>query len=200
MKLGYRQIFTFGILAILLYLILTLTAFLFYAGAYSPMTNWLSDLGNPRTNPSGWIYYNSGCIITSLFLVLFYIALRRWNTGDKKMNILLIIAQFSGILSSCALIVSAVFPLGVNYAVHSFASAMMSVFLGFFLTFSATALLKHPAFMKWIAYYGLITALINFIYGAFLHSVMIAEWVAIGMFIIYLFLISYNSKLLTSQK
>jgi hypothetical protein len=66
-------------------------------------------------------------------------------------------------------------------------------FAGFFLTFSATILLRHPHTPKWLAYFGFLAALINFIYGAFLNSVFIAEWAAIGLFIIYVLMISGNS-------
>jgi hypothetical membrane protein len=185
-----------GIAAIIIYLILTLVAFLKYPDSYEPLTNWLSDLGNPQANPSGSIFYNLGCILTSLFLIVFYIGLRQWNTGDKKMKVLLTIAQVAGVLSSFSLIIAAIFPLGTHTSIHSFWSATVSVFLGFFLTFSATSLLKHRAFIKWFAYYAFLTALVNFVYGAFLHSVFFAEWVSIGMFIIYVFMVAYNSRLL----
>jgi hypothetical protein len=188
-----------GIIAILIYLILTLVAFLQYPGAYGPITNWLSDLGNPQANPSGAFVYNLGCILTSSVLIIFYIGLRQWNTGDRKMRILLTIAQVAGILASFSLILAAIFPLGAHTSIHSFWSKMVFVFLGFFLTFSATALMKHPAFVRCIAYYAFFTALVNFVYGAILHSVFVAEWVSIGMFIIYVVMIAYNSKSLATN-
>ena len=199
MKMKWPISFFGGITAILIYLILTLVAFLQYPGAYGPLTNWLSDLGNPLANPSGSIFYNLGCILTSLVLIIFYVGLRQWNTGDKKMKTLLTIAQIMGIFSAVFLILAALFPIGPHTATHSFWSAMLSVAIGFFLTFSATALLKHRAFIKWFAYYAFMAALVNFIYGAILHSVFAAEWVSIGMFIIYVFLIAFNSRTLGRQ-
>jgi hypothetical protein len=199
MKIKWSVSFTAGITAIVIYLVFTLVAFLQYPGTYRPTTNWLSDLGNPLANPSGAVFYNLGCILTSLVLIIFYIGLRQWYVGDKKMKILLIIAQVSGVLSSFSLILAALFPLGAHSSIHSFWSAMIAVFLGFFLTFSATALLKHRAFIKWFAYYAFLAALVNFIYGAFLHSVFFAEWVSIGMFIIYVFTVTYNSRLLSKD-
>jgi hypothetical membrane protein len=167
-----------------------------YPGEYSPISNWLSDLGNPQVNPSGSIFYNIGCIITGLVLIIFYIGLCRWNTGDKKMKILLIIAQVAGVLSSFSLILSAIFPLGETALIHSFWAKMIFVFLGFFLTFSATSLLKHSSFTRWFAYYAFLTALVNFIYGAFLHSIFVLEWISLGMFMIYVFMLAYSSRLM----
>ena len=52
-----------GIAAVVVYLIFALVAFLKYPGAYGPLTNWLSDLGNPLDNPSGAIFYRLGCVL-----------------------------------------------------------------------------------------------------------------------------------------
>jgi hypothetical protein len=188
-----------GITAIIIYLVLALVAFLHYPSAYGPMTNWLSDLGNPQASPSGAIFYNLGCILTSLVLVPFYLGLRSWNTGEKKMKMLLTITQIVGVSSAVFLILAAIFPLGPYTSMHSFWSAMLSVAIGFFLTFSATAFWKHPSFKRWIAYYAFLAALVNFAYGmseAIGYKFFVGEWVAIGMFVIYIFLIAYNSRTL----
>ncbi len=170
-----------------------------YPGAFSPLDNWLSDLGNPLANPSGAVFYNAGCIITGLELVGFYLGLGQWPAGGKKARVLLSIGQAAGIVSSFCLVLAAVFPLGAHTSLHAFWSKMLSVFMGFFLTFSATALMRHPRFMKWIAYYAYLTALVNFIYGVFLHDVFVAEWIAIGMFIIYVLLVAFNARALTVE-
>jgi hypothetical protein len=195
-KLKRSTVFIAGIVAIVAYLIFSLVSFLKYPSAYGPLTNWLSDLGNPQASPSGAIYYNLGCILTSLVLIIFFSGLGKWNNGDKKMKTLLTIAQIMGIFSAFSLILAALFPLGTHTTTHSFWSAMLSVAIGFFLTFSATALLKHPDFKRWIAYYAFLAALANFIYGmsgVIGHKFFVGEWVAIGMFIIYVFLLAYNS-------
>lgn len=191
-----------GITAIVIYLILTLVAFLLYPSIYGPTTNWLSDLGNPQASPSGAIFYNLGCILTSLVLIPFYIGFRQWNTGAKKMRTLLIITQIMGIFSAVFLILAALFPLGPYTSIHSFWSSMLTGAIGFFLTFSATALWRHPAFRKWIACYAFLAALVNFIYAmseAVGYKFFMGEWVAIGMFIIYIFMIAYNSKALVER-
>ena len=111
-----------GLTAIVIYLIFTLISFLQYPSAYSPLNNWLSDLGNPLENPTGAIYYNTGCIITALLLTLFCIGLRIWDTGTKRVAILLTIAQITGILAAISLIIAAVFPLGTFSQIHTVSS------------------------------------------------------------------------------
>jgi hypothetical protein len=189
-----------GVAAVAVYLIFTAVALLKFPSEYSPLTNWLSDLGNPQINQSGAIFYNLGCIFTSVILLLFFFRLNELNTGERKNRIILTIAQISGLLSTLFLILTALFPLGVNTPIHALTGKMHIIFLGFFLTFSATALLRHPVSIKWLAYFGFAAALINFVYGAFLNSVFVAEWLAIGMFIIYVLLISSNSRFLANDK
>jgi hypothetical protein len=189
-----------GVAAVAAYLIFTSVAILKYPSEYSPVTNWLSDLGNPQINLSGAVFYNLGCIITGLILLLFFFGLKEWNTGDKKTKIILTIAQISGLLSAIFLIITAVFPLGSHTPIHVVSGKMHIIFTGFFLTFSATALLKHPAAMKWFAYFGFASAFVNFVYGAFVYFVFAAEWLAIGMFIIYILMISLNSRFLATGK
>jgi hypothetical protein len=189
-----------GITAACVYLVFTTVAFFIYPAGYSPVTNWLSDLGNPLINPSGAFFYNLGCVLTSLVLMVFYIGMGVWADGSKRLKLLLSIARITGLLSSIFLIVAALFPLGTHTQIHEISGKGHVIFLGFFLTFSATVLLKHPVLRKWPAYFGFLTAAVNFVYGVFLHSVFVAEWVAIGMFIIYILMIAFNSSLLGNEE
>jgi hypothetical protein len=193
---GWAIISSAGIAAVVVYLIFALVAFLKYPGAYGPLTNWLSDLGNPLDNPSGAIFYRLGCTLSGLALVLFYLKLSIWNTGSKKTPVLLTVAQCTGVFSAVSLIITGVFPLGTSTEIHSLWSMMLYISLGFFLTFSATALMKNPAFKKGFGYYAFLTAAVNFAFGAILHEIFWAEWISVGMFIAYVLMIAYNSVIL----
>jgi hypothetical membrane protein len=182
-----------GFAAVAVYLVCATAAFLRYPLAYSPFTNWLSDLGDPLANPDGAWFYNLGCILVGLCLVGFSLSLRAWDDGGKRSKVLLTIAQAAGVVSALFLIASALFPLGAQTALHQITGKLHIFFAGFFLTFSATVLLRLPHAPRWIAWFGFAAALVNFIYGAFLHAVFIAEWAAIGLFIVYVLLISANA-------
>jgi hypothetical protein len=73
---------------------------------------------------------------------------------------------------------------------------MLYISLGFFLTFSATALMKNPAFKKGFGYYAFLTAAVNFVFGAVLHEVFWAEWISVGMFTVYVLMIACNTTAL----
>jgi hypothetical membrane protein len=185
-----------GIAAAVVYLIFALIASLKYPSSYSPLTNWLSDLGNPLANPSSAIFYRLGCTLSGVALMLFYAKLSIWNTGARRTRALLTIAQCAGVLSAVSLILTAVFPLGTSTRMHSLGSMMLYISLGFFLTFSATALLRNPVFKKALGYYAFVTAGVNFVFGAILHEVFWAEWISVGLFIAYVLMIAYNSVVL----
>jgi Protein of unknown function (DUF998) len=187
-----------GLAAVVTYLAFTIAAYLSYPGTYGPLRNWLSDLGNPIDNPSGAVFYRLGCGLTAVFLIAFFAGLSGWNTGDRKMRILLITSQTAGALSALALILTAVFPLGTQTDMHRFWSMMLYLLLGFFLTFSATSLLRHPAFARRVAYYGFVTAAFNFVNGAVLTAVIgdvyVGEWISVGMFMIYVLMLANSSR------
>ncbi len=193
---GWPIISGAGIAAVVVYLIFALVAFLKYPEAYGPLTNWLSDLGNPLDNPSGAIFYRLGCVLSGAALILFYLKLGIWNPGIKKTRVILNVAQGTGVFSAVCLIITGIFPLGTSTEIHSLWSMMLYISLGFFLTFSATALMKNPAFKKGFGYYAFLTAAVNFVFGAILHEIFWAEWISVGMFIAYVLMIAYNSMVL----
>jgi len=98
-----------GILAIIIFCIFTFTAVALFPASYTPVNNWLSDLGNLNLNPNGFIFFNICCIITWLLLFPFFFGLRKWYTTKKLQKYLLIAAQIIGFFSAFALIMVGVF-------------------------------------------------------------------------------------------
>jgi len=192
-KINNKLVWMAGFTGSASYLVFAIIAYLLYPISYNPIDNWLSDLGNPLVNTNGALLYNLGCIIAGLSLIVFSLGLRIWDNGEKKRGVLLAIAQVSNIISAISLIITALFPLGVQTQVHEVSGKIHIIFAGFFLTFSATILLRLLKTLKLLAIFGLVSAAINFIYGAFLYAVFILEWFAIGMFILYVILISIHS-------
>jgi hypothetical membrane protein len=170
-----------GLLAAIVYPSLALAASFFYPLSYSPLRNWLSDFGNTLVNTKGGILYNAGCVATGLLLMVFYIGMNAWRTGDRVLGRLLSIGQASGIFASLALILAAVFNIGTYPLLHSRFSMLLTIGLTWFLSFANTALLRHPGFKKWMGIYGLVAAAVTLVYGVFFNTPL-GEWIAIGMF------------------
>jgi hypothetical membrane protein len=80
--------FVTGMFAVVCYLAFALLAFSRYPLPYSPLSNWLSDLGNANLNPSGAPFYNIGIVATGGLLLLFFLGLSEWKlerTGDRTL-------------------------------------------------------------------------------------------------------------------
>jgi hypothetical membrane protein len=196
----YQQIsFIAGILAVLCYLAFTVLAFIRYPLPYSPIRNWLSDLGNANLNPHGAILYNIGIISTALLLVLFFLGLSRWKIGNKRVQIIMVLlTQAFGLIGSFCMIMSAIFPISL-LEVHSFWSASLYIMLSTAFAFSVAALRYHQKVPRWLLILGLSTTLMV-ILTSFLTTVYVLEWITVPLFLIYVSLVGIETKQLESRR
>jgi hypothetical protein len=185
-----------AILAVSIYLVFTLAAVLSYPHPYSPLTNWLSDFGNPTRNPTGAVYYNTGGILASAVLVLFFAGLYTLKSADKKAQVFLVLSQITGIVFAFCFFMSAMVPLGVNDSLHSVFSMMLFVFLGFFEIFSASAIRRKPFNAKPLFFFGIFAAMINFVFGVSFNfmNLFVGEWIMIAVFIAYIITFALNQN------
>lgn len=98
-----------GILVILIYTISILVSWMFFPRPYSPLNNYLSDLGNYGWNPIGAYFFNFGCIFTSIALIPFYLGFRDWYPDEEKNKKLIIKVQIIGLLSAVSLAMIGIF-------------------------------------------------------------------------------------------
>ena len=169
-----------GILVIVFYCVLTLISAAITPHPWSPWP-YLSDFGNTVYNPNGAIFYNLACILTGLALIPFYIGIYKWYTKTTWRNILLIVTQFIGLASAVSLIMIGVFyenspaEFTIPGGAHEFWSMVFFVLNLLVLIFANVSLLTHPKFIKLIAVYGFIVAIINLALVV-LPSSSIIEW------------------------
>lgn len=183
-----------GVVCIPLYVIFTFISHL-YNTKINPVANWLSDFGNPVENPSGALFYNMGCIVVAIMLVVFYIGMCQWYKGlkiAKKYVICYISAQISGIIASISLVLAAIFPLGTNNTFHSAFSTINMIGMDFFLSFTAIAFFLNPNIKKWVSIFGYASAVFNIITMNAFSSLYIAEWIYFTLFMIYVAIITVN--------
>jgi hypothetical protein len=194
-----------GIVAIVSYVPFLLAARLNYPTPFSPFTNWLSDLGNRTTNPDGAAFYNAGAIVVAAILIPFFLGLSRWQATatTRKWRVLLRVAQGAGILTSAALIMTAIFTIGASPLTHWFWAIMCFFSIGAFQLFSAISLIKHPSVVKPIAGFGFASVTMALLWGVLYDRLFpkgfFGEWLSIIMFLIYIILVAYNSSLLTRK-
>lgn len=198
MKPRFALCFYSGLSAAMIYILFTIFAYSRYPLPFSPMRNWLSDLGNQIDNPQGAAFYNSGVILTALLQTFWFVGLSQWRvertTAPKR---LLLVAQFSGFIASFALIMSAMNPINMS-EVHSFWSRIHFMFSGIGFGFSVTALRYHPRFSNEILYFGIGAAVLPFLmFTLGKGKTYWMEWLAVGLFIFYILAVGKPSLLIS---
>ena len=170
------------------YLLLTFLAFINLHASYTPLKNWLSDLGNYQFNPKGAIFYNAGIILTGILLIIFFISLVEWKMAEnKKQNIMLFLTQFFGCAGAIAAIMSAIFPIMVE-GTHSFWSALLYIFLGTAFAFSVAAMRYYSYYPKWLLILGGLIAVEDMVWGMVLNTYLM-EWITVALFLSYVSLL-----------
>ena len=199
MKRHLSLSFVTSLFAVLCYLTFTLLAFAQYPLPYSPMSNWLSDLGNADLNPHGAFFYNIGIVVTGVLLLLFFLGLSQWKMENNRIqNFMLRLTQGFGILGALALVMSGLYPINFS-ALHSFFSISLYILLGTAFFFSVAALRYYPTCPKWLLILGALAALVDILSGVF-HSVYVLEWVTVSLFLCYPVLLGVETNRLVSEK
>lgn len=179
-------------LAVIGYILFALLAYIQVPGPFTPLANWLSDLGDLRRNPQGALLYNLGIILSALLILLFFMGLSYWKMESRKIqNSMVQLTQLFGILGSAAMLMSGIFP--INTELHSFWSILLYILLGTAFGFSVAALRYQPGFPRWALGLGLITALVDILSGIF-HNSTVIEWLTVALFLTYLFVLNLQME------
>ena len=186
--------FIFGLAACAGYIGFTFLAYIRYPLDYSPLTNWLSDLGNPEANPAGANLYNTGIILTAVLLILFFVGVSSWKIqGNRAQTIMLRLTQTFGILGTLCMLMSAVYPIN-HYQTHAALSTMLYILLSTAFTFSVAMLRYHPEVPRWILFVGISSALIVILTGVF-QDVTGLEWITVLFLLGYTLLLSFETRI-----
>jgi hypothetical membrane protein len=157
---------------------------------YSPVTNWLSDLGNSSYNPHGAILYNLGCILTGTALFPFFMGLYKWYSEERRFRTRILAVQTIGCLAAFSLIMIGVFSENAGW-LHNMWSEVFFVLNLIVLVLIGAFLFTHPRYIKVISYYAFVVAAINVMFLV-LPNTPLLEWFTVFTALGYVGLISYN--------
>ncbi|WP_424357710.1 DUF998 domain-containing protein [Methanocella sp. MCL-LM] len=177
--------------AIVTFCTLLLLAIMAYPGPFSPFTNYLSDLGSSKLNPSGAILFNAACWIAGAMTILFFAGLGSWRTdGRVKLTIARLLGAFSGL----ALILVGVFP--EDYGrLHTIVAGAFFISLTLAIVATGFALWKGRDFLRPIGYYGILVGIFSLIYlASYLagYPILITEWITVMGAMGWMGLVAYN--------
>ncbi len=186
MKTRIHYSFISAVLSVSVYMVFSLIAYLKSPLPISPIRNWLSDLGNQVSNPQGAFFYNTGIIACALFLTIWFtIGLSQWRIkGHTIQKKLLFVAQVGGLLTAFSLMMSALYPIN-HLQVHAFWSDINFIMFGISFAFTVAALRYHPNFLKILLLLGVLAAILPSLV-LFINAAYWLEWVAIGVFMVYI--------------
>jgi len=183
-----------GALVVLLFCTFTLASVVRYPGPFSPVDNWLSDLGTMKKNPSGDVYFNVGCVLTGVAMLLLMAGLGAWQAEDERKKFLLMVGRVCGVISAFGQMLIGVFYEGTPYHVMLAIAFFLLLFL--FLAFTNFSIWKHPAYSRWIGYYAVAVIVINlaFMYTFFAYdNAPVWEWLAVFSVLLWVGLLAYNT-------
>jgi hypothetical membrane protein len=180
-----------GVAVIVLYCVFTFSSWGLYPTSYNPVTNWLSDLGNSTSNPSGAILYNLGCILTGLALFPFFFGIYKWYNRQRWRKTALMITQAIGCAAAFSLVMIGVFSEDAG-DLHVLWSNIFFMLNFAVLILMSVSLVTHPRCIKAISGYALVVAAIDL--GFVLSSsTPILEWFTVFTALGYVGLLAYNT-------
>jgi len=149
-----------GLVAVVVFTVFTFISLALYPVPYNPLYEWLSNLGNINLNPIGSYFFNWGCILTGLILIIFFVGLYNWKPVKTLSKIFLIIGMGLGILASISLIMVGVYP-EIYIQQHLIAAAGVFILLFIIIIFLNMALFYNPKFIREVAYFGFLVIIID---------------------------------------
>jgi hypothetical membrane protein len=186
-----------GFLTIILYCTFTLVAWILYPDDFSPWTHYLSRLGDFIYSPFGAFFYNLGCILTGVALILFFAGLMIWYDEKPATNEVLLLGQIVGVCAAFALILIGVFSedQGTPHMTASSTFFLLNFIVMFLINI---ALMFHRKFIKAVGFYGLTMTLLSLPLEILVGGPLI-EWYTVFGSLIYVGLLSYNTMMMDSH-
>jgi hypothetical membrane protein len=179
-----------GVALIAIYLAFTLSSWALFPTPYSPMDNWLSDLGNYEYNPDGALLYNLGCILTGAAGIIFVWGLRVWWTEERARTLAIRAAQVLGLAACVFLICIGIFSEDFP-PYHGIFSVAFFLTFGIFILVFIPSVFTHPLFMKPVGAFGIVSLAIDISFGA-IYGEPIMEWTTVFGFLVLVGLLVWN--------
>ncbi len=186
-----------GFAVIVLYCTFTAVSWLLYPHEFSPLTHYLSRLGDLAYSPVGAFFYNAGCILTGIALLPFFVGLYEWYASSRVQRAILVFGQAIGLCAAFALMMIGVFSEDQG-APHMLASSVFFLLNFVVLLFLNLALLVHPGFSRPIAVFGILLDLSTLWMGIYVGG-PITEWYTVFGALFYVSLVSVRSMRLVGE-
>jgi hypothetical membrane protein len=177
----------------IVYLVCSTAAWLLYPGSFSPLKNWLSDLGNPIRNPAGAVWYNVGCVLTALALLLFIRSLSWWRSAGSIGSTLIGTSQVTGLASVISLAMIGVYSENDLRRHMIYSNWFFACFPLFILLFS-TGVITQRNRSNAIGLIGLGVVVIGLWFSLVFPGSRPLEWGSELAFLVYVGIVAWNTR------
>ena len=181
-----------GLAAIMTYLVCSTAAWLLYPSSFTPLKNWLSDLGNPMRNPAGAVWYNMGCVLTAVALLLFILGLSWWRSAGPTGNALIWMSQVTGLASVFSLAMIGIHSES-DMRWHMIYSNWFFACFPLFIALFSTGLITHRNGSERIWLVGLGVVVIGLWFHLVFPGSRPMEWGTELAFLMYVGLVAWNT-------
>jgi len=174
----------FGIAGLSAYLLLAVVARIAFPSSFTPINNWLSDLGHRLLNPNGAIYYRLSGIVGGACLIVFF-AFARIFTDSCKRPVLLLSALVKalGILAATCFILTGIYSEDMM-PMHSWFSMANFILFGTAIALTCVMNLIAKTLPIWFTVICLIGWTADIVSG-FFGNVRWLEWVVVASLIAF---------------
>jgi hypothetical protein len=187
-----------GLVSIAVCISLAGAAYLLYPWAFSPMTNWISDLGNTWLNPRGSMLFRADMVAVGIGLSVFFLGLRALTHGQSLLTrVLIVLAQLSGFVASLALAMTGVFSENQASA-HALWATVLFVALAVTVMMLGWGVLSHPGVPTWIGCFALAAFAVDIV--SIVARSYWLEWVAVPLLLVIVAQVSYGTLKVTRNR
>jgi hypothetical membrane protein len=192
-RAGINLAFGGGMAAIVLYVVCSMAAWWVYPNRFTPLKNWLSDLGDRSRNPQGAPFYNVGCILTAAALLLFVLGLSRWRSEHRRRNALIVASQLAAFGSIVFLVMLGLYSQERLHE-HLIYSNWFFVCFSLFMALLSAALITDPHFKKSVGILGFAVVLVSFAFHSLFPLSRPLEWMTEFGFLVYVALVALSTQ------
>jgi hypothetical membrane protein len=184
-----------GLTAIIVCVALAVAAYVSYPRAFSPATNWISDLGNTLLNPRGSILFRADMVAVAVVLGAFFVGLRIWHRGQRLLfRAFLLLGQFSGLVAALALMMTGFYSEN-DHAVHALWVTVLFIALASAVWFIGWAPVWHPRLPQKIPYVALAAGVVDLV--SVIERRHWLEWLAVGLLLCFVGAVALGTWTLT---
>lgn len=178
----------FGILAGILFVIITFGIMLIYPGGYSFIDNYISELGLSVTNgvPTmiNWVLFATACTSAAVLIVPFWISIRTHFQESKIAKYLSILGTILGIIAAPFLAGVGIFAADLYGFQHGWSTVIFFILITVAITIYSIAILFNKGYNNIISLIGFIVATICLLY-IFALGTPLMQKVAVYALVLY---------------